>query len=501
MTLNGDKVLKISEDDILDRMRVDNPWWKTGQVATVSKFKKRAYFDSFAEEAMQTAFRRAVVLMGPRRVGKTVLIHQLITDLISDGKSPEDILYISMDTPVYSRLSPEQAMKIYLKHMIGDRDTNPFVCFDEIQYVKDWEIHLKSLVDSYPSIQFIVSGSAAAALKMKSAESGAGRFTDFILPPLTFSEYLNLKGLEDESIIEMPVFGFNKTTYSAKDIYALNRNFVNYINLGGYPEIALSDENVDSLAKRLCADIIEKVLLRDLPSLYGVGDVAELNALFTTLAYNTGQKVSLDSLSQNASISKNTLKRYLEYLEAAFLIKRVERIDQNARKFKRAVTFKVYLTSPSMRAALFGPVDETDPAMGALVETAIFCQWFHSGDFAQLRYARWDKSEDGEVDIVYLDRQLRRPSWCLEVKWSDRYFDNPNKLKSLSVFMRSNLQMREIAGVTTKTKRGIRRVMGTNVEFIPSAEYCYTVGKNILVTEAEKIEQETLDEQPDLFED
>jgi uncharacterized protein len=493
-------MLEISEDDILDRMRVDNPWWSKGQVPTISGYKKRAYFESFAEEAMQTEFRRAVVLMGPRRVGKTVMIHQLISDLIGKGTPQEDILYISMDTPVYNRLSPEQAMKVYLKNLIGERNANPVVCFDEIQYVKDWEVHLKSLVDSYPAIRFIVSGSAAAALKMKSAESGAGRFTDFLLPPLTFSEYLSLKGLENEVITVVGHDEYsNSEIYGAQDIQVLNKHFVDYINIGGYPEIALSNESMQKRASRLGTDIIEKVLLRDLPSLYGIGEVAELNALFMTIAYNTGQEVSLDSLSKGANISKNTLKRYLEYLEAAFLIKRVERIDQNAKRFKRAVTFKVYLTSPSMRAALFGPVDEADNAMGGLVETAIFCQWFHSSEMAQLRYSRWDKSEDGEVDIVYLDKQSLRPFWCLEVKWSDRYFDKPNKLKSLADFIRNNPQLTEVAGATTKTKRGMRRVMGESVEFTPSAVYCYTVGKNILAHKNAGRTNADSDEQPDLF--
>lgn len=66
----------------------------------------------------------------------------------------------------------------------------------EIQYLKDWEVHLKTLVDSYRDSKFIVSGSAAAALNFKSNESGAGRFTDFLLSPLTFYEYIPINKLE-----------------------------------------------------------------------------------------------------------------------------------------------------------------------------------------------------------------------------------------------------------------------------------------------------------------
>ena len=68
-----------------------------------------------------------------------------------------------------------------------------YVFFDEIQYMKNWETHLKSLVDTRANIKAVVSGSAAAALKLKSDESGAGRFTDILLPPLTFYEYLELQ--------------------------------------------------------------------------------------------------------------------------------------------------------------------------------------------------------------------------------------------------------------------------------------------------------------------
>lgn len=79
----------------------------------------------------------------------------------------------------------------------------------------------------------------------------------------------------------------------------------------------------------------------------------ELNALFNTLAYNTAQELSLEDLSQSSGVSKPTLGKYLEYLEAAFLIKRLRRVDNNARQFKKIMTFKVFLTNPTMRAALF----------------------------------------------------------------------------------------------------------------------------------------------------
>lgn len=98
---------------------------------------------------------------------------------------------------------------------------------------------------------------------------------------------------------------------------------------------------------------MDKVLLRDLPSLYGIQDVQELNAFFSTLLYYSRTEVSLDAISKNSEVNKNLLNKYLEYLEAAFLIGLVHRIDDNAKRFHRANFYKVFLTNPSLRSALF----------------------------------------------------------------------------------------------------------------------------------------------------
>jgi uncharacterized protein len=276
--------------------------------------------------------------------------------------------------------------------------------------LRDWEVHLKILVDDNPSMKAVASGSAAAALSLKSRESGAGRFTDFLLPPLTFYEYLDLVGdlgLVAEEAIEGVRF------FRATDIEQLNRRFIHYLNFGGYPEILFTPAAQADPGRFIKSDIIDKVLLRDLPSLYGISDIQELNRLFTSLAFNTADEVSLQELASDSGVAKNTLKRYTTYLEAAFLIRVVHRVDESAKRFKRARNFKVYLTNPSMRAALFSPVDESSEEVSALAETAIFSQWFHS-DELNLYYARW---KDGEVDIVRLGAD-QRVRWAVEVKWS-----------------------------------------------------------------------------------
>ena len=172
-------------------------------------------------------------------------------------------------------------------------------------------------------------------------------------------------------------------------------------------------------------------------------------------------------------MAKNTLKRYTEYLEAAFLIRVVHRIDRAARRFKRTRSFKVYLTNPSMRAALFSPAGGNSPDLGLLAETAIFTQWFHQ-ERASIYYSRW---QGGEVDIVNLDA-TQRPLWAVEVKWSDRYPDNPLQLKALISFCTTNGIRNVIA--TSRTIQKTVSAGGLSIPFVPASVYCYALGHSII---------------------
>ena len=229
------------------------------------------------------------------------------------------------------------------------------VIYDEIQYLKDWESHLKDLVNSYPNIKFIASGSAAAALRLKSRKSGAGRFSDFMLPPLTFYEFLRFVN-EPDDLVRAGEGGWYITT----DIERLNTRFIEYLNYGGYPEAVLNEQIRQNPEQFIKNDIIDKILLKDLPSLYGIQEIQELNKLFSFLAYNAGEEASWENISQEYGISKPTIRKYIEYLESAFLIIKLSTVDDNCRTLKREHNFKVYLNNPSMRAALFAPVKPDD---------------------------------------------------------------------------------------------------------------------------------------------
>ena len=110
------------------------------------------------------------------------------------------------------------------------------------------------------------------------------------------------------SLLELPLPAqkdtLNVSFFSTKNIDLINEQFLYYLNFGGYPEVICSPQIQADPARFIKSDIIDKVLLRDLPSLYGIGDIQELNYLFTTLAFNTANEISLGELSSNSGVAK-----------------------------------------------------------------------------------------------------------------------------------------------------------------------------------------------------
>lgn len=451
-----------------ERIKSDNSWWLDGQIPYYAELSKRRYYQGFFELVSQTFPHRAVVLMGPRRIGKTVMMYQAIQHLMTQGKSPKKIFYFSLDTPIYTNISLEELIERGISiHHTDYQDS--FIFFDEIQYLKDWEIHLKSLVDKYRKTKFVVSGSAAAALRMKSIESGAGRFTDYFLPPLTFSEYIDLNKYDQNlSEIEIDFHGPRKF-YRSSDIEAFNQHFIDYINFGGFPEIALNSEKIKNPEKIIQKDITDKVIMKDLPGLFGIENTLELQQFFNVLSYRTGEILDYSSVSKETKTDHKTIKKYIKYLEAAFLIKILQRVDITAKRFKNITQFKVYLTNPSLFTGLFGRIASDNERFPHLVETAVFAQYLHR-EHEFLRYAYWKKGTDeGEVDLIQISNNFQKVYWALEVKWSDM-----SRSRKLEYFMRKNNIKKGI--ITSKTKFED----SSNLLIVPNSLYAYVVGKNAL---------------------
>ena len=396
------------------------------------------------------------------------MMYQAIQDLIEEGVDPKKVLYFSMDTPLYTNIALDQLIDLAIQSQDIEIE-GCYIFFDEIQYFKDWEIHLKVLVDRNRNTKFIASGSAAAALRMKSIESGAGRFSDFFLPPLTFSEYIDLNGY-DSLLEEVNVdFSGPRSFFRTEKIDELNNHFYDYINFGGFPEIALNKDEVKNPERVIQKDITDKVIMKDLPSLFGIENTLELQQFFNVLSYRTGEILNFQSVSQETKTDNKTVKKYLEYLESAFLIKVLHRVDVTAKRFKNITQFKVYLTNPSLFTGLFGKIEMDDERFPHLVETAVFAQYLHR-EYNYLRYANWKRNgKEGEVDLIQLSTNFQKAYWALEVKWSDK-----PKVDKLKFFMGKNGIEKGI--VTSRTIFDDKE----DLLIVPNSVYAYVVGKNAL---------------------
>lgn len=469
------------EEQILKRMAADNPWWSSGRIFTdYDEMQPRMFLPRFMELLTSLPSARSIILLGPRRIGKTVMLFHSIRRLLADGVEPRKIVFLSVDTPLYSGMSLDDMLQCALKATRVDEAASLYgyyVFFDEIQYLQNWESHLKVMCDSYRHVRFVASGSAAAALKMKSIESGAGRFTHFSLPPLLFCEYLRMVGAERVMVpARVDWFGSKVDGYDTIDIAELNRHFVDYINYGGYPEVVCNMQIRSNQGRYIKEDIVDKVLLRDLPGLYGISDTRELYRLFIHIVYRSGEEFTLDDLASESQLKRETVRKYIEYLESAFLVRTLHKVDENARRFQRVTSFKLYITNPSIFSAVFAPVSAGDKVLDHLVETAIYSQ-FISDD--EVYYANWKRGRGGEVDLVKLGLLSQRPERAVEIKWTDRFYEKPGELKSLLSFMTGAGLSRAV--VTTVGAYGSRELQCGTLQYVPSAVYAYCKGMEAVV--------------------
>ena len=396
----------LTQDELYQRLQQDNPQWREVGHLTVPK-KRRLLYDelSYRVEHFES---RTLVVMGPRRVGKTTMLLQLLKEAIETGRYEKlKTCYVSLDHPLYSGVLPEEVVAL-VKERHGFHEGGLFI-FDEIQYLPDWARYIKWLHDRMPQDKFLVSGSAAAVLRLASKESGVGRFSDFWVKPLSFKEHLLLLGKEE-------LLRPKAADYGPQELEALNQVFEDYVYWGGLPEVvnnAFKRANVEHYVQ---ADIVDKVVLKDIPSLFGIEDTRELNKLLSYITLQTGQEVSIQSLSEKSNgIAKETIRKYLKYLEAAFLIHQMFRVDENSKRFVRETYFKVYAAIPALTSALGLGSQAHDAQMGHLVETAVLIQRLDQRWLQDVYYARWDK---GEVDAVFSD-PTGKAMGALEIKWSD----------------------------------------------------------------------------------
>ena len=414
-----------SKEQILKVLRSFNPWWISGTVSSAfqKQYKRFAYYE--AMKRLQTSdIRRIVVITGARRVGKTTIEYQMIQNLLENGVSPQQIIFISLDHPMLKLAGLNEILECYHENIYADQDVYYF--FDEIQYASDWAAWLKTIYDMQPDTHVVATGSASPALVKGSTESGTGRWTVIPVPTLSFYEYCSLLGLPDLDLPASlkPTQLLRLTQQERGQIMnklaAVQNHFARYLQVGGFPELALAKD--DFLAEQIMReDVVDKVLKRDLPSLYNIRNATELERIFLYLCNVSSEIVSIDAMTKELNgVSRKTVQNYIEYLESANLIYLSYPVALDGKQILKARP-KIYIADAAIRNAVLmdSEILSNPTEMGKMVETAVYkhVAAFYYQKATRVGYYRGG-SKGKEIDIVVDYPNIR--NILIEVKYREQ---------------------------------------------------------------------------------
>jgi len=396
-----------SKEGILKVLAAFNPWWKTGSIHPnfTKKYKRFAFYEAI-KRLDQTDLRRTVVLTGARRVGKTTIQYQIIEMLLKRGISPKKIVFFSMDHPMLKLSGLSDVLDCYHENIYANQDV--FYFFDEIQYAADWDKWLKTIYDLQPETKMVATGSASPALVKGGIESGTGRWSVIEVPTLSFYEYCSLIGVGDiyfDDTLRPTAFlslTQQQRTQVMVKLSAVQNHFNRYLQVGGFPELALSEN--DLMAQQIMReDVVDKVLKKDLPSLYNIRNATELERIFLYLCYVSSEIVSLEAISKELNgVSRPTVENYIQYLESANLIYLSYPVEMNGKKILKSRP-KIYIADAAIRNAVLMDDDILTNAveMGKMVETSVYkhVAAFYYQKATRVGYYRGGR-KNKEVDIV-----------------------------------------------------------------------------------------------------
>jgi hypothetical protein len=288
-----------------------NPWWRTKELS--KELAKPYRREAFAKLEEFAKYKQIIILTGLRRVGKTTLLYQLIEELLK-RTDPKRIFYFNFDKKAEDIT---KLLEIYSEMAAVDwKKEEVFIFLDEIVKLEDWANKLKLVYDAFPNLKFFISSSASFNLEQDAINILAGRYFLLNIKPLSFKEYLELKG--KESLIEnIPLH--EKEIKEEVESYLL-RNF---------PEIAFWEDAL-MVKDYLRSTVIDKVVKYDIPEKFKNIDTSLLLTLLEMFYSEPGMFLDYDGLSKKLRISKKTLVKHIFYLEFSYLIKKVRNFRVNA---------------------------------------------------------------------------------------------------------------------------------------------------------------------------
>lgn len=414
-----------SSENILKVLSATNPWWKTGKLpeAYAKPVKRFAYYEGM-KILNHPDIRRMVLLTGARRIGKTTIMYQMIESLLAAGIPPARIVYISFDHPLLKLCRFDTILDVFRYNIYPNDDVYYF--FDEIQYAGDWDAWLKTLYDTNPHCRVAATGSASPLLADKASESGVGRWSMLSIPTLSFYEYCALSGIEQPELKKdlkpsgLRSLSVQEQTGIFQRLSPLQRHFNRYLTVGGFPELALSNDEL--FAQRVMRDdVVDKVLKRDIPALYNIRSIVDLEKIFLYLCYNSSNIISMEAVSRELEgVTRPTVEKYIQYLESANLIYISNSIDLSGKKVLKSQP-KIYIADAAIRNAVIMQEDilSNPSEMGIMAETAVYkhIRAFYYRLTTNVGYYR-KSGKENEIDIVVEYPKIRI---LVEVKYREQY--------------------------------------------------------------------------------
>ncbi|MBO5271884.1 MAG: ATP-binding protein [Muribaculaceae bacterium] len=334
---------------------------------------------------------KVVIIYGARRVGKTVLLRELVNSF--EGKT---LLLNGEDYDVQSMLANRSVANY--RHLFNGVE---LVAIDEAQNIPNIGSVLKLMVDEIDGLSVIASGSSSFDLLNKTGEPLVGRSVKFQLTPLSCKEI---------SSVETP--------------FEMSQNLEQRMLYGMYPEVVTMSSN--DMRIEYLREIVDSYLLKDILAVDGIKNASKMQNLLRLIALQVGSEVSYDELGTQLGMSKNTVERYLDLLSKVFVVYRVGAFARNIRK-EVCKAGKWYFYDNGVRNAIlnnFSPLAVRND-VGHLWENYFLSErrkYIHNN----LKYIEqyfWRTYDKQELDLV---EECDGNLLAMEIKWGKKTPKLPN---------------------------------------------------------------------------
>jgi len=393
-----------SGHDVARILSEQNPWHASGDVPAalaqdVERPLARRLWRAVTDPGSP---RRAHVILGPRRVGKTTVMYQTVRSLLRQGVPTDKLWWMRLDHPYLMR----QDLGDLVRGVLATAGDDVVLFLDELVYAQDWDLWLKTFHDERWPVRVVATSSATAALKGRFRESGIGRWDEHQLGPYLFCEYLDLLRIPDSvsiaGTLEQTLRGLPRP---APELAEHRRRFS---FVGGFPELLSAEAGADEATlllrsqQRLRDEAVERAIYKDIPQSFGIDNPMVLERLLYVLAAQATGILSPTNLLQDLDgISQPTLDRYLNYLEQTFLVFRTLNYSGTETSVQRRGR-KLYFVDGAIRNAALqrGLAPLTDPTeMGLLIENLVASSLHALSQQTGHRLYHW-RMGNQEVDFV-----------------------------------------------------------------------------------------------------